>query len=83
MNRVLADGDAVIVVELFLLHRLPVHESPVGAAKVHDPELLTAPFHPCVMAARRGIAKDEVVVWRTAHAKRVLGGSVRVPGIGT
>src|SRR4029077_7958499 len=59
---VLADRDPVAVVQLLLLDRLPVHPRAVGAAQVHDPELLAPALDASVVAARCRIAKDHVVV---------------------
>ena len=78
MDRVLSDRDAVAVIELLLLDRLAVDERAVGAPEVDDPEPLSTPLDAGVVAARRGVAKDEVVVGRSSKAERAVTGSVRV-----
>jgi hypothetical protein len=83
MNRVLTDGDAVVMVELLLLDRLSVDKRAVGAAKVHDPELLSAPLDTGVVPAGRGVAKDEIVVRRTPHAESAFGGAIVVACVGS
>src|ERR1700737_3811595 len=59
---VLADRQAVTVVELLFLDGLAVDQGAVGAPEVDDPELVSAPLDACVVAARRGVAQDDVVV---------------------
>ena len=83
MNRVLADRDAVVVVELLLLNRLSVDQGAVGAPQVNDPELLAPPLDSSVVPAGCRVAKDEVVVWGSAHPQRAFGGAVGVAGVGT
>ena len=83
MNCVLTDRDAVVVLELFLLDRLAVDQRAVGAPQIDDPELVAATFHASVMPAGRRVAKDQVVVGRTPHSQRALGGAVRMAGVGT
>jgi hypothetical protein len=46
VDRVLAEGDPVTVVELLLLDRLAVDERAVGAPEVDDPELFSARWWP-------------------------------------
>jgi hypothetical protein len=82
VNRVLSDGDPVTVIQLLLLDRLAVDESPVGAPEVDDPELLTAAFHARVVAAGGRIAEDEVVVRRAPEAEGAVAGAMRVAGVG-
>jgi len=81
-DRVLSNRDPVPVVELLLLDRLAVDQSAVGAAQVDDPELLAATLDPRMVAARRGIAQDQVVVGGAADPHRAFAGTVVVPGIG-
>ena len=82
MNRVLTDGYPVVVIEFLLLHRFSIDESSVGAAKVHDPELLPTSLDARVMSAGRRVAKNQVVVRRPAHAKGGLGGAIGVASVG-
>ncbi len=81
MNRVLADGDAVTVVELLLLDGLAVDQRAVGAPEVDDPELLAAALDAGVMSARGRVAKDEVVVGGAAEAQSVVGSAMRMTGV--
>jgi hypothetical protein len=83
MNRVLADRDAVVVVELLLLDRFSVDQRAVRASQVNDPELLAPTLDPGVVPAGRRIAKDEVVVRRTPHPQRALCGAIGVPRVGS
>jgi hypothetical protein len=62
VDRVLADGHAVAMVELLFLDGLAVDECAVRAAQVDDPELLTAALESRVVTAGRGVAQDDVVV---------------------
>ena len=78
MNRVLADGDAVTVVELLLLDRLAVDERAVGAPEVDDPELLAAPLDAGMMPAGGRVSKYEVVVGRAAQTQSAVSRAVRV-----
>jgi len=83
VNRVLADGDAIVVVQLLLLDRLAVDQRPVRASKVDDEELFTTAFDACVVATRRGVAKNQVVVRRPTQSKCAIAGAIGVAGIGT
>ena len=83
MNRVLADGDPVAVVELLLLDRITVDERAVGAPEVDDPELLTTPLDACVVPARGRVAQDEVVVGRAPESEGIVAGAVGVAGVGS
>src|SRR5579864_6128877 len=63
LNRVLPDGHAVAVIQLFLLDRFAVDKRAVGAAQVDDPELVPAAFEAGVVSARGRVSQDDVVVW--------------------
>ena len=62
MDCVLADREAVPVVELFFLDRLAIDQRAVGAAEVNDPELVATPLEARMVAACRRVAQDDVVV---------------------
>src|SRR5438105_6801720 len=80
---VLTDGDAVAVVQLFLLDGFAVDQGAVGAAEVHDPELLASALDTSMVTAGRGVAEDQVVVRRAANAQRGVAGLVVVAGVRT
>jgi hypothetical protein len=62
VNRVLADGDSVVMVQLLLLDWLAVDKRSVRAPEIHDEELFSATLDAGMVTARRRVAKDEVVV---------------------
>src|SRR5579859_194172 len=71
-DRVLADGDHVSVRQLLVDDGFAVDQRAVGAAEVADPVGAAAQLDPAVMAGRRGVADDDVVVPRAPDGRALL-----------
>jgi hypothetical protein len=83
MNRVLADCDPVVVVELLLLDRLSIDKRAVRAPEVDDEELIPATLDARVVSAGRRVAKDEIVVGRTPQTESAFAGAIGVARVRT
>src|SRR5262249_34144994 len=71
-ERVLADGDHVAAGQLLFDDRIAVDLRPVGAAEVADPERALTDLDPSVVARRRRVADDDVIVRRAAKADHLV-----------